>query len=136
MARWNTIRGPAANFELTAALTTIPGFEVTRPFDTGPILIAYNCQIRNTSGASARVGTSIQFDGALIIPLDCDADVPNTAYIKLHGIFLQPPAPGEHTIRLQAYGMAAPSDYIIADRSSLTIIEIPLWDQLDSLIIL
>ncbi len=136
MARYSQIIGPAADFSVGGGFGTIPGFTITRFWDDGELLIL--------AGAWYSRGAALGRTWELRAMVDAlqqnhlwlaqFAENGQSSSISLSGIV--PITQGLHTISLEASGDAAANDFIVAQGTHLTVIQLPLWDDTTGLITL
>lgn len=129
MPRYSRRVGPAANFELTASFQPIPQLVVSRFFDDGELLIICKSRFLNGTVAVARVIVEITVDGSAIGHSRVVDDVPAADFGTFNPTAFWPISRGEHAIGLQASGVAAVGDLILAGGTVLAVIQLPLWER-------
>lgn len=129
MARYSRRSGPSVAFELTASLVLVPGMTITRFFDAGELLIAYNTRIDNGTVGDVDFVADIVIDGVSVQTNPPQHRIPAGGLGQLGNTFIASIDAGEHTIELRAGGAAAVGDNIPSDSTFLSVIQLPLWDQ-------
>lgn len=127
MARYSSRRGPNPAFDLLVTEETIPGLTITRHWDEGELLILGQASINNNSAADRNYYIAIRVDGAGA----------GSAYGLIHNANGEGLAchaclkitKGEHTISLNAKGTGNPIERINIGAATLTVIQLPIWDQ-------
>ena len=136
MARYSRVRGPAANFELTTTLTTVPGLSITRSFGRGTLDISIGCMFVNLVAGPVAFASRLRIDGVAIQAADPLTDLLASTGVHFSQRLLQAVDPGLHTIDFQVSGSASAGDRINADTGELVVIELPEWDDDVNLVIL
>jgi len=133
MARWSQRIGPPTTFELTATPTIIPNLSITRRFDDGELLIFMSVHVDNALAATFERVFDLMIDGvahpnilaSITLPVGFGGGCFNAAIIPI--------AAGQHTIAIRGTGNAAVGDSLPANFSSLTVIQLPQWDDTQDL---
>lgn len=136
MARYNRIRGPFNDLELTSAFVTIPGFTLARSFDDGILLCLFQGRVNNLSAGNCRLTFQLLLDDEFAWANPPGQDIPTLAQGHLSGHRMFDVSEGLHTLYLQAKGAAAAGDVLLAGSVEFVLIQLPLWDSPDTMITL
>lgn len=132
MARWNSLRGPAAPFAFTGAFAAITGLTVTREWDGSPVLIAHNAELN--AGAGGAVGTLVApFVDGIAQGIGFRRDLAAGEIFRGAAVHFINLAPGSHTIDLRVNGPAGAGNQIPTNGAIFDVIELPRWDTEDNL---
>jgi hypothetical protein len=136
MARYSRVQGPIADFDVGGSLAQIPGIAINRFWDDGELLILFSSTYTNASGAAALPFWRLFLDAIAISGNYVAPSIPNGGIYTMTGHLFTTLAQGPHAIALQAAGAAAANDFITANATQLTVIQLPLWDDPANLITL
>ena len=129
MARYSRRRGPPADFELSGGAQIITGLSITRFWDHGEILLLVNLGYSNNIVGNAVVTINVALDGIspfLVVP---QWSFTHTFFANLSLQTLIPTTEGVHTIDIIGTGNPVASDIILANKSTIVAIQLPLWDD-------
>jgi len=134
MARYSRRRGPAADFELTAASLLIPGLTVTRNFGRGTLLYMFSGTVFNGTAGTVNFQAQVLVDetGSGVLNFLDGVAAGLFSLFSFSGIM--PVDPGLHTVEVRMFGVAGVGDIVVQDRSVLSVIELPEWDRDDDFI--
>lgn len=129
MARYNRQKGPPVDTATTNVNTPIPGLTLTRWFDNGEALVLYNSGVLAGAAIPTNVVTQLFLDGTNVLSMQ-DNRVP-TANIQHthHAHDFLPLTEGFHTFEVQIAHNGANALTIMANRSALAVVQLPVWDQ-------
>jgi len=127
--RYSRRRGPAANYDCTAAFTLIPGLTISRYWDEGEILICTRAAIFNNAGGAGLFSISPYLDGVAILPAPPLFNIPNASNANISATLLQALTQGPHTLALYVLGLAPPGDIVLAQNAELIVIQLGVWDS-------
>ena len=129
MARYNRASGPPADFELTGSFQDITGLSITRNWDDGELFIAFVAQVNNTTLITVFTEVRVLIDGVVQNLLDISTFTLAGQFNTLAASTIIPINQGPHTIKLQGFGDAVVGDLLFANFTSLSVIQLPLWDS-------
>lgn len=136
MARYSQVIGPAADFIIPISPLTIPGMTINRFWDDGELLIAYTIQRLNASAVLQTAILTILIDNSPLTPHNPFWDVPAGGAGNIAGTGIFPITSAYHRVSIFIQGSGDPADIIFAQGTTLTVIQLPLWDSPSGIITL
>lgn len=129
MARYSRRTGPTVAFELTGAIAQIPGFQITRTWDEGELLILWAANVINATAGVVNANIFPVSEGLTVPVAPAVSAIPAGQRVHMSGHALLRVTGGTFGIGLFALGSAAAGDTIEADSAILTVIQLPVWDS-------
>lgn len=133
MARISRRTGPTVGFAIPEVFTLIPGLSVTRLFDDGELLILISALPDNGGVSASDFQIRATVDGQALTPGRFSTQLLPGENPTVTGFYLHPINAGIHTINLECLEDVNTGSTILADLSTLIVIQLPTWDQADDL---
>lgn len=128
MALYDSVVTPAAETPFSGAAEPVPGASWTRHFDTGPLLLIGHLILHNATAGVTNFTLDLFIDGNWQSSFELRSYIQPLTLFSLTFADLFPIRAGLRKVNFMMTGTVNPLFHLQANKSRLSIIQLPHWD--------